>query len=231
MSLTVKASGGTEFELTPEGGYTGRCIKVIDLGTQTSTGQFGTKQQKKVMITWELLDDEVKMADGRPYSVNQFYTASLHEKAQLRKDLEAWRGKKFTELELEGFDLKDILGAYCMIQIVHSADGQYANVNALMSYKGDKPEGINELVLFDISNPDMKIFDSFSDKMKAKISSTPEWEELKNVADIMLGDTHEDSGFDKFQKVGKSFKGDELSIDDLLPLTENELEAIDNIGK
>ena len=45
MSLTVKATGGGDFELTPEGAYIARCIKVIDLGTQTTTGQYGTKSQ------------------------------------------------------------------------------------------------------------------------------------------------------------------------------------------
>lgn len=183
MSLTVKASGSNEFEMTPEGTYIGRCIKVIDLGTQTSTGQYGTKSQKKVMIQWELLDSDIRMQDGRPFSVGQFYTASLHEKSQLRKDLEAWRGKKFTAEELEGFDLNNVLGAYCMIQIVHSPDGQYANVNAIMSTK-EKPEGVNELVAFDITNPDMNVFNGFSDKMKAKITSTPEWEERERVTEV-----------------------------------------------
>jgi hypothetical protein len=185
MSLTVKSSGNGDFEITPEGTYVGRCIKVIDMGTQTTTGQFGTKSQKKVMISWELLDDDIKMQDGRPFAASQFYKASLHEKAQLRKDLEAWRGKKFTEQELEGFDLNNVLGTYCMLQVVHSSDGQYANVNAIMSYKGTKPNGVNDLVAFDISNPDMEVFNAFSDKMKAKIVSTPEWEERDKVIETM----------------------------------------------
>jgi hypothetical protein len=175
MSLTVKSNGNGDFEITPEGVYVARCIKVIDLGTQTSTGQFGTKSQKQVMITWELLDEDVRMSDGRPFAATQFYTASLHEKAKLRKDLEAWRGKKFTDQELEGFDLNNVLGTYCQLQVVHSTDGQYANVNTIMAYKGEKPEGVNDLVAFDISQPDMKVFETFSDKMKAKITSAPEW--------------------------------------------------------
>lgn len=181
MSLTVKSTGNGDFELTPEGTYIGRCIKVIDLGTQTSTGQYGTKSQKKVMIQWELLDAEIKMQDGKPFAATQFYTASLHEKAQLRKDLEAWRGKKFTDEELEGFDLKNVLGTYCMMQVVHSADGQYANVNAIMSYKGDKPDGVNETIYFDIDDPDMNVFEGFSEKMQEKIKKTPEWVNRGNV--------------------------------------------------
>lgn len=175
MSLLVKQSGGGDFELTPEGTYIGRCFKIIDMGTQTTTGQFGTKSQRKVMIGWELLDDEVKMKDGRPFVATQFYTASLHEKAQLRKDLEAWRGKKFTDEELEGFDLKNVAGAYCMLQVVHSADRQYANVNAIMSFKGEKPKGVNDIVIFDVDEPDQEILSAMSEKMQAKIKSSPEY--------------------------------------------------------
>lgn len=185
MSLTVTAGGGGDFEMTPEGTYIGRCIKVIDLGTQTTNGSRGTKSQKKVMVQWELLDDEVKMQDGRPFSVSQWYTASLFEAAQLRKDLESWRGKKFTDEELEGFDLNNILGTYCLIQVIHSKDGQYANVQTIMKYKGDKPEGVNPLVSFDISNPDMDVFKGFSDKMQQKIASTPEWQEREKVVGLM----------------------------------------------
>lgn len=188
MSLTVQSSGNGDFEQTPEGVYVARCIKLIDLGTQTTTGQYGTKSQPKIMVQWELLDDEARMQDKRPFSVSQFYTASLHEKAQLRQDLERWRGKKFTDDELQGFDLKNVLGTYCQIQVVHSADGQYANVNAIMAYKGEKPEGVNELVAFDIANPDMKVYEGFSDKMKAKISAAPEWQKRGEVAEVFSKD-------------------------------------------
>jgi len=188
MSLTVKATGGGDFEQTPEGAYIARCIKVIDLGTQTTTGQYGTKAQKKVMVTWELLDNDVKMKDGKPFAASQFYTASLHEKSQLRKDLEAWRGKKFTDEELAGFDLNNVLGTYCYLQIVHSPDGQYANINSIMSYKGEKPAGVNPPIAFDISNPDMDVFNSFSDKMREKIQNTPEWQERQKVLDQFVPD-------------------------------------------
>lgn len=176
MSLTATDKGGTEFALTPEGTYVGRCYKIIDLGTQTSTGMFGTKEQHKVMVSWELLDDKVKMEDGRPFSVTQWYTVSLHEKSKLRADLEAWRGKKFTPAELEGFDLSKVIGSYCMLQVIHDKDGKYANVNAIMSYKGDKPEPVNDIVVFDIDEPDMAVFEAMSDNMKAKIMLAPEWQ-------------------------------------------------------
>jgi len=175
VGLIAKQNGQGDFPITPEGTYVGRCFKIIDIGTQTQTGMYGTNEQHKVMISWELLDDDVKMEDGRPFAISQFYTVSLHEKATLRKDLEAWRGKKFTDEELEGFDLKNVLGVYCMLQVVHSSDGKYANMNSIMGYKGEKPAPVNPNVVFDIDNPDMKLFESFSDNMKAKIMAAPEW--------------------------------------------------------
>lgn len=194
MSLTVSQGNSGNFEIVPEGTYIARCYKVIDLGTQTVTGQYGTKQQQKVNITWELLDDDVKMQDGRPFATSKKYTASLHEKAQLRKDLEAWRGKKFTDEELEAFDLKNILGTYCMLQIVHveSGDKTYANVNAIMSTK-QKPKGVNDDGYFDIDAPDMAVFDSLSDFIKKQIQESAEFrskgnKQVDNATDVLGGE-------------------------------------------
>jgi len=63
--------------------------------------------------------------------VQKRYTASLHEKAVLRGDLEAWRGRAFTEAELRRFDLETVLGANAVLSIIHkqgSKGGTFANV-------------------------------------------------------------------------------------------------------
>lgn len=185
MSLTATQEGGGDFEMTPEGQYIARCYRIIDLGTQTITNSYGTKEQHKVMISWELIgNDDPKMVDGRPFSVHQTYTVTLSEKGKLRPDLEAWRGKKFTAEELEGFDLGKVLGQYCMIQVVHSDDGKFANVQTIMAYKGDKPTPVNENVVFDIDEPDVEVFNSLSDNMKAKIMAAPEWDKNKQAASL-----------------------------------------------
>lgn len=195
MSLTASDKGGADFEMTPEGQYVGRCFKIVDMGTQTTKGQYGDKVQHKVMVSFELLDGP-KMQDGRPFSVSQFYTVSLHEKAKLRADLEAWRGRKFTTTELEGFDLASVIGAYCMLQVVHDETGKYANIQTIMSYKGDKLPPVNENVVFDIDNPDMKVFETFGDSMKQKITSSPEWnkkpEPTTQVDDVVITDIGEE---------------------------------------
>lgn len=126
MALTVSEPDST-FEPAPEGLHTAVCCDVVDLGLVTN--QWGT--QHKVSIRWQL---DATMADGRRYVVAQRYTASLHKKANLRRDLETWRGQRFTEEERRGFDLELLLGVSCQLQIIHNTTGEqtYANVQAVL---------------------------------------------------------------------------------------------------
>ena len=45
-----------------------------------------------------------------PMTINKSYTVSLHDKASLRKDLAAWRGKDFSDEEAKGFDVQYLEG-------------------------------------------------------------------------------------------------------------------------
>jgi hypothetical protein len=124
MALTAKENSGPGIVPIPEGVYVATCYAVIDLGTHTSP-VYGN-ERRKVLLQWEI--PEVRgdfERDGKkvnlPRAISQCYTLSLSEKANLRSDLEAWRGRKFTAEELNGFDLKTILGAACQLQIVHEA--------------------------------------------------------------------------------------------------------------
>ena len=109
----------TTYEPIQEGTHTAVCDKVIDLGRQVGLEEFGGKVAPKVWIGW-LVNDEVDENGGmKEKHIGRIYTASLDKKSSLRRDLEAWRGKPFTEEELAGFDLDNILGAGCMINVAH----------------------------------------------------------------------------------------------------------------
>jgi hypothetical protein len=120
----------TEFTPAPEGLHAAVCCDVVDLGLQQTP--WGEKH--KVEIRWQI--EEVNPDnDNKPFLVSKRFTLSLHEKANLRSTLEAWRGRKFTEEELDGFDLEKLIGAVCQVQIIHNAvdEGQvYANVQAVV---------------------------------------------------------------------------------------------------
>lgn len=213
MALKVTQSGG-EFELLPAGQYIARCYKIIDLGTQDVTWLGETKKQQKVMIYWEILDDKVKMEDGRPFSISRKYTASLNEKSNLYSDLVAWRGRDFTEAELAGFDMSKLLGAYCQMQVIHNeSNGKtYANVNTIMATK-DRPAAVNPDVMFDIDSPDMTVFEAQSEWLKDQIRKSPEWQARESDSDISEIDTlSKPIGIDKVVDVDPD---EEINIDDI----------------
>ena len=119
-----------EFTPAPEGLHQGVCVDVVDLG-MVETGKWGAKH--KVRIIWQL-EQRDEETDKR-FIVSQSYNISLNEKATLRHHLEAWRGRKFTAEELQGFDLEKLLGVNCQIQVVHNiADDKrvWANVQAIV---------------------------------------------------------------------------------------------------
>lgn len=181
MSL-IASTQAEDFEITPAGTIVGICYRVIDLGTQQTTGEWGTKRAKKINISWELPDE--KMADGeRVFSIHKRYTLSLHEKAILRQDLESWRGVPFTDEELKGFDIRNLLGKPCLLGIVHeSKNGKtYANISSILKLpKGmTTPASANTPIQFDLSNFDQVVYDGFSEGLKATIAKSPEYQELK----------------------------------------------------
>jgi hypothetical protein len=188
MSFFVEDKGGS-FESTPPGLHLGRCYRIIDLGTQKSEYMGQIKYLRKIMLGWEIhgQDDAgtpLKMKDGRPFAMFKNYTLSWSEKATLRADLQSWRGKPFTAEEMRRFDLKTILGAWCMLNVIEAQgnDGKsYVNVKNLtpvpsMIKQAGLPTAVNKNEVFMLDDPDMEMFSSFSDNLKKKIMATPEWE-------------------------------------------------------
>lgn len=196
----IATNDGGNFEMTPEGVHIARCYRMVDLGTQESEFQGQKKTQRKIMIGWELLGDD-RMADGNTFAISKRYTLSMHEKAQLRRDLEAWRGRAFTREEEAQFDVSRVLGTYCMLNIMHEErNGKtYANIASIMPLpKGmPKPASPNPCYLFDIDAPDMEIYSRFGEKLKATIAAAPEWKVAGRGAGVAHGSvSHDEWGSD-----------------------------------
>lgn len=194
MSFIVEDKGGS-FESTPSGLHLARCYRIIDLGTQKSEYLGQVKYLPKIMLGWEIhgQDDSgtpMKMKDGRPFAMFKNYTKSWNDKATLRGDLQSWRGKPFTADELKRFDLKTILGVWCMLNVIEKKgnDGKsYVNVDGItpvpsMIKQAGLPTAINQNEVFSLDEPDMEMFQTFSENLKKKIMGTPEWEKMHGKA-------------------------------------------------
>lgn len=190
-----------EFEITPAGTHIATCYRVIDLGTQLIDFNGESKKQHKIMLSWELTDE--KMGDGRPFSIHKQYTLSSNEKASLRKDLQAWRGKSFTDDDFGKFDIGVLIAKSCLIGVVHNTKNgsTFANIASIMKLpKGTvAPQLINGVLYFSLNAFSQEAYDSLSENLKAKIAKSPEYQKLKgadhsdpNTADDRNDGHHED---------------------------------------
>lgn len=156
------------YEQTPQGSYPAACIKVVDLGLQPGykTTMKQNKDQQKILIQWEL--------EGG-YIHSERYTASIGPKAKLRAILESWRGRGFTQKELEGFDLMDILGKPAYISIVHKAN-ESGELRARLSSIQPTPKGLEGYqpteapVAWSIEDGENEVYKSLPDWIKNVIS-------------------------------------------------------------
>jgi len=188
MGLTAKKTGdGGNFEPISQGLHHAVCYALYDLGTQYNE-KFG-KSIHKVLIGWEIPMERIEIErDGKmlnlPRAISKQYTLSLHEKANLRKELESWRGRAFTEAELDGFDLQKLLGANCMVQVIHQTknDKTYANVSSVVSLpKGtEKRTAENDLQFFSFEDNPGSIPDKTPDWIVDIIKASEEWQEIQH---------------------------------------------------
>ena len=132
--MKINANKGT-FEPCPE--YTGRgvCVDVTPLRTQES--QYGPRQVFKIVFEVDL-----NKKDGTRFAVwSQSFTASLNEKANLRKFLRGWLGRDLTMAELADFETEALLGkpAQLVVTHQHKENEVYANIAACTPDKSGNP--------------------------------------------------------------------------------------------
>lgn len=173
----------------PQGIYLARCYGIIDLGTQKTTHLGRTKHLNEVMLQFELhgvgeAGGQLFTAKGKPMLISKSFALSLAEKASLRKDIQTWRGRKFTPDELRGFQLKSVLGEWALISVVNAMDQNGHDCTSIATImpvppqvrQSGLPAGQNKLQIFVSEDPDIELFDSFSESLKEKIRKSPQWQ-------------------------------------------------------
>ena len=180
LKSEVTSNSDYDFEPIPSGTYFGRCVSIIDLGTQTETYQGKTSQKPKMMVVWEIPEHRFSGQDGAegPRTLSVWYTVSLNEKANLRRDLESWRGKQFEEGDW--FEYKNLLGQACLLGVMQytNQNGKERNkITSVQKLPQAYPEAPLEstLTYFDLSEFNQSTFDGLSEKLQEKIMQSSEW--------------------------------------------------------
>jgi hypothetical protein len=201
MSIIAEKKEGGNFIQVEPGMYAARCYSMIEIGTIETEFNGEKKKQQKVSITWELPTETAIFHDEKgpePFVVSKKYTLSMHEKANLRKDLESWRGKGYTDKEAEKFDITRLLGQPCNLNVIHvpakeagKTYVQIASISPLM--KGQEcPPQVNPMRVLSYDEFNWEVFESLSDYMKDQIRSSDEFKSMQEPNQTRTEDTEND---------------------------------------
>ena len=190
----ITAERGFKREPVPAGNFPARCYKIIHLGTIPDTYMGEQKLTNKIRVEWEL-PTEMKVFDPdkgeQPLSISKEYTLSMNEKANLCKDLESWRGKRFTDDEAVTFDIASILGQACMINVAHKTSGSTGNVYSYVATVSPMPKGmecplaVNPTFIWDYDeNFDLNVLDNLHEFFSDKIKSSAEYQAKMTPIDV-----------------------------------------------
>ena len=222
MSL-IATQGKERAPIMEEGIYAAVCSKIVDLGMQYSPIYNNT--YPKVRVFWEIPGQTLEV-NGQLVNreISKDFTSSLNEKSKLRQFLQSWRGKVFTPEELQGFDLKKILGAGCQVQVMHKTTekGDYANVeNVIALPKGTPVAKPTTTIYFDMDEPETyAAFNQLPFFVQEKISKA---ENFLDTGLVMQDQNHAESGGQEYATasagapVSTSFSAadfEEISVDE-----------------
>lgn len=174
LTFSEKGAGNSKF-LVPSGSHIALCNMVVYLGIQPGSGKY-PEPKPQLFVNWELPHEIVEYEkDGKqlkgPRVIGKTYTASMGKKASLRKDLESWRGRAFNEGEAGSFDISKILGAGCMLNVIHTqgAEQTYANVAGISAVpKGTVLPGFSMKPIY-YAPDDQTLYDELPEWLRKKI--------------------------------------------------------------
>ena len=174
-------------EQAPEGNHTARLLGITDLGHQPGFIWMGKDIPSawKYELTYELVNTE--MEDGRPFVISEEIKQNFSEnpKTKKRSNLMArarsLMGQDYMKVES---DVSVMLGQPCSVTVEHNENG-YAQIKGQAAVGSLAVElmriGVKELqntsYVFDMNDPDMDLWESFSDFRKGKIRSALNFDE------------------------------------------------------
>lgn len=158
MKMTAKNNGGGgDFERPEPGNQPARLVALVDLGTVNKPGFKGKPDYNahEIYLVWELVTQQLSGSTNN-HVIGRAYTASLGDKANLRKLIEKWFGKAIPDGQ--EFDLACLLGQPCLLDVTTSKDGKWPQLDPLCASKVPKgmpcPEAKRKPVMWEIAEHD-----------------------------------------------------------------------------
>lgn len=160
------------------GVYMAVCIGVIDLGEQYS--EMYKKYSNKVMIIWELPGEMVEVdGEQKPRQLSREFVFSDSNKSHLRKFIESWNGRSYTDDEFGEFEIFDQVGKPCQLNVVLNETKEYSNVDNLMPIpKGfPAPQSNTERIYWDMDAWNDETFKKLPEWIQDKIKKSTQYQQ------------------------------------------------------
>ena len=159
------------------GVYMAVCIGFIDLGEQYSE-KFKSYSYKGMYI-WELPGETIEIdGEQKPRQLSKEFTISGSSKGNLRKFLESWNGKTYSDDDFMELDLFDQIGKPCQLNVVLNETKEYSNVDNIMPIPRGFPAPVTETktVRWDMEHWDDAVFAEIPEWIQDKIKKSTEYQ-------------------------------------------------------
>lgn len=159
------------------GVYMAVCIGIIDLGKQYS--EAFKNYSNKCMIVWELPGETIEIdGEQKPRQLSKEFTIASSNKSNLRKFIESWNGKTYSDEEFINIELFDQIGKPCQLNVVLNSTGEYANVDNIMPIPRGFPAPTTETppIKWDIEAWNDEVFNTLPEWIQEKIKKSTQYQ-------------------------------------------------------
>lgn len=159
------------------GVYMAVCIGFIDLGEQYS--EKFKSYSSKGMYVWELPGETIEIdGEQKPRQLSKEFTISGSSKSNLRKFVESWNGKSYSDEDFMEFDLFDQVGKACQLNVVLNETKEYANVDNLMPIPRGFPAPTTETphIKWDMEHWNDEVFATLPEWIQDKIKKSTQYQ-------------------------------------------------------
>ena len=158
------------------GVYMAVCIGCVDLGQQYN--ETFKNYSNKCLYIWELIGETIEVdGEEKPRQLSKEFRVSSSSKSNLRKFIESWNGRTYSDDEFLELDLFDQIGKSCQLNVVLNETKEYANVDNLMPL----PRGMvaftteTPAVKWDIEAWDDEVFKTLPEWIQEKIKKSTQY--------------------------------------------------------
>ena len=159
------------------GVYMAICIGCVDLGEQYN--ETFKNRSNKCLYIFELIGETIEV-DGemKPRQLSKEFAISRSDKGNLRKFIESWNSKSYSNDEFSEFELFDQIGKPCQINVVLSESKEYSNVDNLMPLPKGFPVPVTDTkqIRWDMDKWDDAVFAELPEWIQEKIKKSTQYQ-------------------------------------------------------